>query len=140
MKQLLLASLLLACSLTVQAQIAPIQAILTPVQATTIRTKVLTYASTKNIDVRFAGLQTMTVTGNLTLNSTNRPTQSDLSNRTTLLLTASGGARTIAFNAGWAIFGTNTTFSLASGKKAFVVILATGSTEASVVTAYDQAQ
>ncbi len=92
----------------------------------------LTYAANTTVD--FAGdvLQTETLTGNVTFASSNLAA----GRSKTLRLIASGGARTLAFPAGWVFVGAAAPTSLASGKTAILALTSFGAADADVVAAY----
>jgi hypothetical protein len=103
----------------------------------------ITYAATVYVDLYTNLTQTITLTGNITLHTTNRA--ASVSRDTTLFLTASGADRVVTLHKGdgteWTIFGTNAnSFTVLSGKKAFVALKSIGANETDVQVLYDHAQ
>lgn len=93
----------------------------------------LAYATTVAVPMDGPAVQTITATGDIALNTTNRPTS--LARLVRLYITASGGARTVTPNTNWKIFGTNaTTYVVASGKTIRLDITAAHTAETDVFT------
>lgn len=133
----LLAFLIALLPLGAMAQVGPIAPLLTPSQQTGIRVNPVTYAATVNIPVDKGMVNTISLTGNIALNTTNRPTASTLGRRSTVFITADASARTVTLNAAWRVYGTNTTFTIPANKQAFISLVVTGSAESDVKCAFD---
>lgn len=133
----LLALLLLAVPYGLIGQVSQNSPVLTAIQQTTIRVNPITYAATVNVPVDKGAVNTISLTGNITLNTTNRPTVALQGRRSMVFITADASARTVTFNAAWRVYGTNTTFTIPANKQAFVSIVVTGSAESDVKCAFD---
>lgn len=137
----IIAALLLAVGLCtwIQSQTVAINAMLSAYQLSRLPWRTVTYASVVNFDVSYGGWQFCTLTGNITVNSTNRISTGNTGQRTILILTASGGDRQVTLNPNWKVAGTNAVFTILNGKTAYIGVGASGSTESTVFCAYDHA-
>lgn len=92
----------------------------------------ITYAASVDIDFDGAAIQTLTLTGDVTITTSNKA-----SGKTVLVkLLASGGARNFTALPSWVWVGGTAPASLASGKTALLSLTCFGSGDADVVAAY----
>lgn len=93
----------------------------------------VTYATTTNVDFKKAALQTITLTGNVTITASNMK-----AGQTVILrVIASGGSRNFTALPSWVFIGAAAPTSVASGKTGVFVLRAFGTTAASVVARYE---
>lgn len=95
----------------------------------------LTYAATTDIDLDGAvtDLQTLTLTGNVTLTTSNRAAGCEKK----LRIIASGGARTFTALPSWVWVGGTAPASLASGKTAILTLTCFGTADTDIVAKYE---
>lgn len=89
-----------------------------------------TYGASMAIDLNGNQYQTVTLTGDTTLTTSNRPSSNSRS--VTVFFTASGATRVVTLNASWKNYGSASTISIPSGKEAFLTITAFGTAETDV--------
>lgn len=88
----------------------------------------LTYAGTTNIDLAAALTQTLALTGNLTLTTSNRAA----GRRVSVVITADASLRTLTFPA-WKFLGAAAPADIAAGKTGLLELHSTGTTDAAVI-------
>lgn len=92
----------------------------------------VTYAATTDIDFNGKGYQTISLTGNLTLTTSNRGAGKSVSVR----LIGDGSIRTLTFPAGWVFVGSAAPASLAANKVAILNLTGFGGADTDVIAAY----
>ena len=97
-----------------------------------------TYSATMYINVSNATYQTITLTGDVTVGTTNR--SATVPRSTGAFFTASGGDRVVTFSAALTnrVWGTNfATFTIPSGREAYIYFLSLGANESDVRVSYE---
>ncbi len=94
-----------------------------------------TYAATVNLDLDKPSRQTLSLTGDVTLNTTNRPAAAGAGKSIAVELTASGGNRVVTVNANWKWL-TAEPGTISSGESGLLVLEAWGTAETDVRAAW----
>lgn len=97
----------------------------------------ITSASSIAVDLSAAQYQTCTLATDTTLTTANRPSTGGRS--VTVFFTASGGARLITLSGSWKNYSSASSFTIQSGKEAFVTFLCLGPNETDVRIVYGSA-
>jgi hypothetical protein len=94
--------------------------------------KAESYAATVTVDMREQGFRTVTLAGNIAFEMSNAAAGRSVS----IIVTADGSTRTLAFNASWRFVGAKPT-DIAASKIGVLSLSAMGTTDASIVAAWN---
>ena len=137
----LLALIFLMVSLSCQAQVSANSPLLTASQQTTVKVYTVPYAASVAVPFTSASFNVLTLTGNVTLTTANRPTVANQGKKIFLVINGDSVDRVVTLNGSWKVYGTNaTSFTVLANKQAFAAVTATGSTESTVIFAYEHSQ
>lgn len=90
----------------------------------------VSHAANLAIDLNVSQYQTVTLTGDTTLTTANRPTSAVRA--VVVFFTASGAQRVVTLNGSWKNYGSASTITIPSGKEAYLSITAFGSAETDI--------